>query len=454
MDEVVFSRKADRWTFATLVLLLGYLTLTRSFAYLGLPTIGFPIPLYIGEAFLAAFLIFAARVSISRWVSSLVMPSRLSAIAWLIYFFVLYGVFELIRGVYLEDHPLLIALQGAVFSFYALFFFLGLWVGEKNPDFLGAFIRKLAWVQGVYGIAWILFLTRFEIFIPGTPGVPLFGQPAGSYFAILGLLCFERNLSRMWVPLLLNTFVLLALQVRGGWAGFLAGLITWAIVTKRFGRFLTASMVVVLLLIFGYVFDLKIPETTRGNRGEISARNIVGAVVAPIDKETALEYSVTAKRYAGTAEWRTDWWNAIWRSVHEDPVRSLIGHGYGFPLTSLVPFLEGRTDLRTPHGVFFYALGYGGWVGVLLFAALLTGIGFALWRVYRLTGNPFGLVFIAIALGVASFGDFFETPFGGIPFYIIVGLACAPGLGGTDAAAQQGLPQTSARSLHVEPLSV
>jgi len=43
------------------------------------------------------------------------------------------------------------------------------------------------------------------------------------------------------------------------------------------------------------------------------------------------------------------------------------GHGYGFPLGDLVPYLEGEF-IRTPHNEFFYALGYTGWIGVLLFA--------------------------------------------------------------------------------------
>src|SRR5690606_39928801 len=46
-----------------------------------------------------------------------------------------------------------------------------------------------------------------------------------------------------------------------------------------------------------------------------------------------------------------------------------------------------KESTRTPHSVFYYALGYTGWVGVILFAALQYAILAHLWRSYRLTGQ-------------------------------------------------------------------
>lgn len=82
--------------------------------------------------------------------------------------------------------------------------------------------------------------------------------------------------------------------------------------------------------------------------------------------------------------------------------------------------------LRTPHNIFFYALGYGGWIGVALFFLLQVSLARLLLRAYRVTGQPFGLVFWAMSLSLAFFGNFFETPFGAIPFYLLTGLAIAP----------------------------
>jgi O-Antigen ligase len=419
------GRSARKWSMVTLLLILGYLSMTRSFAYFGLPSLGVPVPIYIGEMVFIAFIFLKGDVGVGRWLGSLVERTPISGVSWAIYLFFLFGVFEVLRGVFLDGHDAIIALQNFVFNYYALFFFLGLWIGQRDPDLLRRSIRLLAWINGIYGVAWLLVLSRLPVNVPGS-GVQLFGQPAGTYIAILGLLAFERDLKKVRVPLLLCAFVLLALQIRAGWAAFLFGIATWALVTRKFGRLMAGLAAVGLLLAVSLVFDLKLPANERQNRGEISARNIAGAAIAPFDRDLASQLSDQADRHAGTTEWRRDWWGAIWRSVHEDPVRTIIGHGYGFTIADLVPFLEGRWDLRTPHNFFFYAIGYGGWLGTGLFFWLLFAICRLMWRSYKLTGNPFGLVFVGTALGVASFGDFFETPFGAIPFFLVVGLAAAP----------------------------
>jgi hypothetical protein len=421
----VRSGTAKGWSALTMILIVGYLTTTRSFAYLGLPTLGVPIPIYIGEFVLFAFLITKSRVSVSRWFSGLVRHTPLSAVSWSIYFFILFGIFEVVRGAMLDGNDWIIALQNLVFNYYALFFFVGLWIAEQYPDLLRKCIRILAWSNGIYGIAWILALGAISLTVPGGRA-PLFSQPAGTYVAILGLIAFEKNLRKVRIPLILCAFVLLGLQVRGGWAAFVTGLFTWAIVTKKFGRLAIGVASIGLLLAVSLVFDLRLPANEGQNRGEISARNIAGAAIAPFNEDVALSFTDKAERHSGTTEWRRDWWSAIWRSVHDDPVRTLIGHGYGFTIADLVLFLEGRDDLRTPHNFFMYALGYGGWIGVLLFFSILGTIGRLLWRSYKLTDNPFGLVFVGTALGVAAFGVYFETPFGAIPFFLIVGMACAP----------------------------
>lgn len=431
------STSTKKWATVTLLLILGYLSTTRSFAYLGLPALGVGVPIYLGEIVFFAFVFLKGDASIRPWFGSLVGMTPISAISWAIYFFVFFGLFQVLRGVVLDGNDIIIALQNFVFNYYSLFFFLGLWIGQRRPDLLIRCIRMLAWINGIYGVAWLLLLSRVPLTIPGS-GVQLFGQPAGTYFAILGLLAFEKDLRKVRVPLLLCSFVLLALQIRAGWAAFIVGLLTWAIVARKFGRLAIGVASIALLLTISVVFDVKLPANERQNRGEISARNIAGAAIAPFDRELAYQFTDQADRQAGTTEWRQDWWAAIWRSVHEDPVRTVIGHGYGFPLSDLVPFVEGRTDLRTPHNFFFYALGYGGWLGVGLLFWVMFAICKLLWKTHKLTGNPFGLVFVGTALGVASFGDFFETPFGAIPFFLIVGLAAAPGVTQLEGARSQG----------------
>jgi hypothetical protein len=409
------------WVKIALLLIVGYLCMTRSFAYLGVPGAG----VFIGEVALAAFLIVRQRESIDRFLNSLLMPSPLGAVSWLLLALVCYGGVLVLKGL-THGYDLLTALQGFAFHYYPLFLFFGLWVGERNPEFLRRAIRVVAWFNGVYGVVWVLFLNRVAITIPGSPEVPLFGQPSASAAAMLGLLCFEDNPRRMSLPLLLNAAVLLGVQVRAEWLGLIVGLVVWGVVAHRLRRVLVGFAVVILLLVIGALLDVRIPAPeSRG--GEISTRAIVGRALAPIDRNLATQYTVDAESQAGTVEWRTNWWSAIWDSVYENRERSLFGHGYGFPLWDLVPRL-GSGDVRTPHNVFFYALGYGGWTSVILFGLFLVALCRLLHRGYRYSGNPFGIVYFSSAISAAFFGNFFETPFGAIPFYIIVGLAAAPAL--------------------------
>jgi hypothetical protein len=69
-----------------------------------------------------------------------------------------------------------------------------------------------------------------------------------------------------------------------------------------------------------------------------------------------------------------------------------------------------------------------GWVGVVLVAWLQVTIVRLLWRSYSLTGDPSGLVFWVMAMSRAFFEEGFETPFKAIPFYLLWGMAMAPGL--------------------------
>jgi hypothetical protein len=410
------------WAFVASFLIVGYLVATRSFAYVGLP------PLFVGEICLAAFLLLRSRASILLWTESLARPTPLSTVSGSLYLLLVYGVFQLIRGIFVLGFPPITAAQNFVLNYYPFYIFLGLWAARGQPDRLARIIRILAWMNGVYGIAYIAVLNRIEVLVPNTD-VPLFGQPAGSAVVIVGLLCFEKRIWPVWFPLALNAAVLLGVQVRAEWLGLALGLLIWGLIAKQVRRVAIGATTIALLLIFGYVANISVPSpVSRGGEAGsvISARDIIGRAVAPFDEELASRYTETAELYAGTAEFRTIWWQAIWSSVHEDQGTTLIGHGYGYPLARLVPSLSNRTDIRTPHNIFFYALGYGGWLGVLVLAIFQGALVVLAWRANRATGQPFGLVLFVMSLGVALFSNFFESPLGAIPFYLLLGMSVAP----------------------------
>ena len=404
------------WPKLAAFLLLGYLSMGRAFAYWGVPS----AQIFIGEVALAAFIIRHPAAVLGRWLGALWRGTVLAEVAWAFYFFLAYGVFEILRGLNAGYSPLT-TLENFAFNYYPLYLFLGIWVGARDPGFLRRFIPMLAWWNGIYGTLWIILLRRLDFAVPGG-FLTFFGQPGGSAVALLGLLTFTPHWRRSWPLLLLNTFVLLGTEVRAEWLALLVGLCAWGAVTLRIGRLLNILGSGLALLWVAYLVDFQMPGA-RG--GELSTRGVIGRALAPINEDLAARYTDSAESAAGTFSWRTEWWAAIWKSVHADPITTVVGHAYGYPLASLAPFVGDQTT-RTPHNVFYYALGYSGWIGVGVFFVLQFAVVRLLWNAYRLTGQPFGLVYWASVIAAAFFGNVFETPFGAVPFYLLTGISIAP----------------------------
>jgi hypothetical protein len=169
------------------------------------------------------------------------------------------------------------------------------------------------------------------------------------------------------------------------------GLLTWGLLTGRLGKVMAMGMAGLAVLGMIEISGVQLGPGRATSFGEVVSR-----AIAPINLELAKEFSPNAKHAAGTVEWRQVWWEAIWTSVHSGPMLEAFVHGYGFPLISLAPKMaqKDNEDVRTPHNAFYYALGYIGWVGVVLFGALQLAILRLLWRSFRATGELAGLVFL------------------------------------------------------------
>jgi hypothetical protein len=424
------------WQKVILVLIIGYLTLGRSFAYLGVP----PLKIFIGELVLVAFLLFRSRALIGEWFDSLLDPYRATHnFSWALLLFIQYGIFEALRGISL-GYSVLTTLQNLVFNIYPAYFFIGLWVA-KDPEFLARLVRIQLWITAVYGPLYVLFLNQVTAVVPSS-NVPIFAYN-GALLGILGAISFERNVARLWLPLMLNTFVMLAVQVRSEWLACFLSVGIWSVITGRTRTFV-AGLVLVAGLI-GYWADLRLPSP-RGRGGEVSSREIVMRAAAAVNPAWAVEHSKSGSQYAGTISWRKVWWNAIWDSAHATPTTAAIGEGYGFRLGDLVPYLRGE-DIRTPHNIFFYVLGYTGWLGVALFAIFLSTLLHLMWRVYSLTGQPFGILLWVAGLASACFGNMFEAPSGAIPFYLLMGMAAAPIMNRKNDRTEQAVVDITPRQL-------
>lgn len=420
--------QSDNWRKVAVFLMVGYLCMTRSFAYLGIPWISF----YLGEMTLAAFLFFGPRTKKGHWLRVAWHTPRLQRFGRLLLLLLCYGAFEALRGI-LSGYPAFTAARDTAFNYYPLFLFLGIWVGVRDRDFLRRVARALAWWNGCYGLAYVLFLGHLSLTMPGTSDapsdVPLFGQPYGSAVALLGLIAFEPFLGRIWHLIALNAVVLFWVQIRAEWVGFAVGALVFAWCTKRLKPLAIAGALLVALIGVMYLGNIDLPSPeTRG--GRISADSLVARAVAPFNRDLAenLASEQDVNQFAGNAEWRLAWWGLIWGQVHATPSSTLLGLGYGYPIGDLNPFIEPGEFIQTPHNDLFYALGFSGWIGVLLFGLLQIELLRLLWRSYKITGQPFGLMCWSALLAGSMFEDFFEAPFGAIPFYLLVGIALAPGL--------------------------
>lgn len=407
-----------KWIF---IMMLGS-DFGRSFYYLGIP----PAKIFIGEIVLVLVFVFRPRELCDRWTSFLIRPSAFGPFAWCLLFSILYGVFEVVYGLS-AGYSLLTALQNLVFNIYPIYFFLGVWAGRDYPTLFQKIIRYWAWTLAIYGPAYLLFLHSVKLTMPGAD-TPVFSQPGGGGLIILVLLALERKPSRFWLPMVVSAIMMLAIQVRAEWLGMLVALLIWGLLEQKMTKVLSIAALVTALLVVGFAADVDLPSPAERG-GSISTREIVARGLSAIDPALAQEYTDSRNTafYAGTISWRTRWWNAIWNSVNESQSKMLIGNGYGFPLGNLVPYLR-NTDIRTPHNIFFFALGYSGWTGVVLFVALQLSILGMLWRVYRTTGQSIGLAVCAASLIGAFFGNSLESPIGAIPYYLMMGLIIGPAL--------------------------
>lgn len=395
-------------------LVIGYLTMTRSFAHIGFS------PIYIGEAVLGMLMLFRPGVVFGTWLDSQFRYRTYSNLATLAGIFVLYGFLQCLWGLVGENDSAVV-IQCFTFNIYIAFLFVGIWLGAQWPKLLSSAVWYLAWANAIYGIAYVAFLGGVQSLEEMRSGaVALFGQPAGSAVAILGLLAFERNYPRIAVPLLLNALVMLGVQVRAEWLGLTVAVVALSAMTGRMARLFQVGILISGLLFVGVIVDFKLPApTTRG--GVISSREIVGRAIAAVDERAGLQFTDQADSYAGTVKWRTDLWKNLLVVVHQDSVSTLFGKGYGYPIWLHNDFEQDVN--RSPHNIFIFALAYTGWIGVLLFYSVQICLGWNLWKVFRASGQPFGFCLWILVLIWSHFDNKLESPAGAIPYYVLAGMA-------------------------------
>src|SRR5258705_10974248 len=108
------------WPKIASVLIVGYLSLSRAFAYLGIPA----WKVFVSEVVLGFLLLFGPRLETRRWLwGVLKIPNLRRFMTWYS-LFLAYWVMQGFRGNW-QGYPALIAVPGLAFEYYSIYFFLG-----------------------------------------------------------------------------------------------------------------------------------------------------------------------------------------------------------------------------------------------------------------------------------------------------------------------------------------
>jgi hypothetical protein len=395
-----------------------------SFQFLGKASV------YIGLV-LGGLLLFNARVFWDRWYLALTRGiDPLNRLAWALLVSLLYGIAQVIRGILIGYAPMT-ALQILVFNLCPVYLFLGLWIGFRHPGIIRKYVRFLAWLAVVYTPLYFIFFKNLHIsmsgIVPGS-GLDILSNPGSGSLTLLGLLTLERSLAQFWLPIVVLVCLTIGYQERADWLGFGLCLLAWGKLSNRMGRFLAIAGCVIGVLLIASLIDLKLPPLP-GRGGELSARGTLARMAGSFSPEFASQFGVdaaTARLDYGTVYWRKHWWAAIRSEVSQNYKTEIFGMGYGYPLAKLASRDVEKEGTRSPHSIFYFTLAYSGIVGFGIFCWLQVCMMILLWRIYKVSGETFGLIYWLFTLIGAFFGNLIETPQAAIPLYLLCGMAMGP----------------------------
>jgi hypothetical protein len=425
---IAVGAPARRLVVAAAVLIGCYAVAGRAFAQIGVSSLN----LYIGELLIVGMAVAGpTRATIGAALAGLRRPGPLHTLGWALAVFLAYGLFEAVRGVTADPSSALEAAKNLVFNYLPVFIYGGVAVAALHRGLMVTFARWLPWANAAFILVFRVALRDRVVHLPGSQmeGVT-YGMAC--FVSLALMVCYDRPLWRRWYLLLANGFSLLYVQVRAWWVAAAVGLLLWAVLERKVRQLMGIALAGLVVLVVLAAADIRIPgPPDRG--GEVTIQSLFGRAIAPFDPELAAELTPEAASFEGTTQWRETWWREIWHGVHERQDRALYGYGYGYELSGLVPYIP--EVIRTPHNVFMYALGFGGWLGVGTFAVVQFVLARRLWEVYRDTSNPIGLIIWAMGFASANFENFFETPYMAVPYYFLLGVALAPASGELGAAA-------------------
>lgn len=303
--------------------------------------------------------------------------------------------------------PLILFLGACLFSLITAFFFnvnLTSWLRELFPLLnygliLTSFIfiktrdeaKRFIWFLSI--ILFLLLLRDFLYVIQLTNNINIFnpvytlltqvfrtnGSPIYSILAILLFLsAFSLKLKNRFIillaiPALLGAYILIFSGTRTYWAGFLACLLFWFLISiKRTSLFITrigwAAIVIIIVAQPYFQSNLLGQSNVLGGR-------TLNARLGSLNSTTIFnDWSYLGRQYETIAAMDI---------IKGSPV---LGHGLGYELTSNARFWTNSEVTRGfVHNSFIYIALKLGIVGLLVFSWFLLGLLFKLWHIHKIS---------------------------------------------------------------------
>jgi hypothetical protein len=402
------------------VLLAGYASFGKGFAYIGVP------PLFIGEIALGLGLV--ALMLSGCWLAMMMtLPSLvlLALMAWVVLRTLPY------LGIHGVD-----ALRDSVLAVYGVFAFIIVALILQKPSRLGRMIRIYSGFALFYGFAGAVLAyttsTLSDILSWPFSGVPVVYVRMGeasvhlcgaAIFVLLGL----RRVPLLWTLAMLVGFVMISIS-RGAMLAFLVPVCAAAVLGGKLHRLMP------ILTGGGALFAIVL---ALGLQVELAGGRVIGPTQLVNNFESLLGHSEAAN-LDGTKTWRLRWWQSIQDYTLHGPY-FWAGKGFGVNLAEDDGYVVGQetggTPVRAPHNAHLNMLARAGVPGLVLWT--LTAVTwFAMlmrWMVVaRRSGDvDWANLFIWIAcyglsmLINASFDVALEGPMLGIWYWCIIGLGIA-----------------------------
>jgi hypothetical protein len=420
------------WWWSLVVLMFGYLFLSRGFAGIGF------FPLYIGEGVLGIGILTAALAPFTRR-AHLHFRRLLRPEVVILLIFLAIQVWQTVPyfGTYQFN-----AIRDAMMYAYAFFTLLIMLVIPKSAVewFFRTFGKLIPYALLWYPI--LVFISRQNLL---TIILPLMDRP----------LIYTKSSDVSVHVAAMGAFILLQLSEQSqGWTrpGYWAVWTLWtlnAVLTSAVGRaalLCNAAMVAIvtgllptksrldrLLLIVGVLgcililsggySSLKIPLGHRSLSIEQLVTNVTSILGEGDNSVGGVE---------GTKEWRLNWWKAIIDYTFHGPY-FWNGKGYGINLAESDGFaVTDSENLRSPHNGHMTILARSGVPGFIAWLAFLASVAFWLMRVGYVRRNTrprdakiaAWLLSYLVAFNImAAFDVFLEGPPGGPWFWALLGIA-------------------------------